>query len=34
LIFSSESETAVIDIGNANTRKKYVRSLVVSIETA
>ena len=34
LIFSSESETAVIDIGNADTRKKYVRSLVTSIETA
>lgn len=34
LIFSSDNETAGIDIGNADTRKKYVRSLVVSIETA
>jgi AcrR family transcriptional regulator len=34
LIFSSDSETAVIDIGNDDTRKKYVRSLVTSIETA
>jgi TetR/AcrR family transcriptional regulator, regulator of cefoperazone and chloramphenicol sensitivity len=34
LIFSSDNETAGIDIGNADTRKKYVRSLVVSIEAA
>jgi TetR/AcrR family transcriptional regulator, regulator of cefoperazone and chloramphenicol sensitivity len=34
LIFSSDNETAGIDIGNADTRKKYVRSLVTSIETA
>ena len=34
LIFSSDNETAGIDIGNADTRKQYVRSLIVSIENA
>ncbi len=32
LIYSSESETAVIDISNDQTRKEYVRSLVNGIE--
>lgn len=34
LIFSSDNETAGIDIGNADTRKRYVRSLIVSIENS